>query len=98
MSTRRTRTPALGDDRSEYLDGQNPHPFLTFTPIPQAMSMSIDRGLISEQLYGFAGEPTCNVIAGPPNYVSTANDRCLTQDIEGADRLLDDNGVLGHGR
>ena len=86
--------PALGDDRSEYLDGQNPHPFLTFTPIPQAMSMSIDRGLISEQLYGFAGEPTCNVIAGPPNYVSTANDRCLTQDIEGADRLLDDNGVL----
>ncbi len=86
--------PALGDDRSEYLDGQNPHPFLTFTPIPQAMSMSIDRGLISEQLYGFAGEPTCNVIAGPPDYVSTANDRCLTQDIEGADRLLDDNGVL----
>ena len=28
--------PALGDNRSEYLDGQNPHPFLTFTPIPQA--------------------------------------------------------------
>ena len=35
--------PALGDDRSEYLDGTNSHPFLTFTPITQAMSMAIDR-------------------------------------------------------
>ena len=34
--------PALGDDRSDYLDGANPHPFLTFTPIAQAMSMAID--------------------------------------------------------
>ena len=86
--------PALGDNRSEYLDGQNPHPFLTFTPIPQAMSMAIDRSLIAEQLYGFAGEPTCSLVAGPPNYASTANDGCLSQDIEGANRLLDDNDVL----
>ena len=35
--------PALGDDRSEYLDGGNPHPFLTFQPIRRAMSMAIDR-------------------------------------------------------
>ena len=35
--------PALGDNRSEYLDGQNPHPFLTFKPIRQAMSLAIDR-------------------------------------------------------
>ena len=86
--------PALGEDRSEYLDGTNPHPFLAFAPIPQAMSMAIDRSLISERLYGFAGEPTCNLIVGPPSYVSTANDGCLAQDIEGAKRLLDDNGVL----
>ena len=39
--------PALGDNRSEYLDGTNPHPFLTFTPITQAMSMAIDRSTIS---------------------------------------------------
>ena len=58
--------PALGEDRSEYLDGANPHPFLTFTPIAQAMSMAIDRSFISETLYGFAGEPTCNLIVGPP--------------------------------
>ena len=85
---------ALGDDRSEYLDGKNPHPFLTYTPIPQAMSMAIDRGLISEQLYGSSGKPTCNLITGPLKYVSTANDGCLTQDIEGANKLLDDSGVL----
>ena len=86
--------PGLGDDRSEYLGGANPHPFLTFPPIPQAMSMAIDRGLISGRLYGFAGEPTCNLIVGPPRYVSTANDGCLTQDIDGANKLLDDNGVI----
>ena len=86
--------PALGDDRSEYLDGQNPHPFLSFKPIRQAMSMAIDRSLISEQLYGFAGEPTCNLVTGPPSYVSTANDECLSQDIEGANSLLDNSGVL----
>ena len=86
--------PALGEDRSEYLGGRNPHPFLTFTPIPRAMSLAIDRRLISDRLYGFAAEPTCNLIVGPPVYVSTGNDGCLTQDIEGANRLLDESGVL----
>ena len=86
--------PELGDDRSEYMDGRNPHPFLTFTPIPEAMSMAIDRSLISERLYGFAAEPTCNLVAGPPNYASAGNDGCLSQDIEGANRLLDDHDVL----
>ena len=86
--------PSLGDGRSEYLDGANPHPFLTFAPVARAMSMAVDRALISERLYGFAGEPACNLIVGPPSYVSTANDGCLGQDIEGANKLLDDNGVL----
>ena len=86
--------PALGDDRSEYLDGTNPHPFLTFTPIPQAMSMAIDRDRIAEGLYGFAAQPACNLIMAPPRYTSTTNDGCLVQDIEGAKKLLDDNGVV----
>ena len=86
--------PALGDDRSEYLEGQNPHPFLSFKPIRRAMSLAIDRSRIAEDLYGFAGEPTCNLITGPSNYASTANDGCLPQDIDGANRLLDDNNVL----
>ncbi len=86
--------PSLGDDRSEYQDGANPHPFLASTPIARAMSIAVDRGLIAQRLYGSAGEPACNLIAGPPSYVSTSNDGCLTQDIEGANKLLDDNGVL----
>ena len=86
--------PSLGDRRSEYIGGRNPHPFLTFTPIARAMSMAIDRALISERLYGSAGEPACNIIVGPPVYVSTTNDGCLVQDIDGANKLLDDNGVL----
>ena len=56
--------------------------------------MAIDRSVTAGDLYGFTGEPTCNLITGPPAYVSTANDGCLTQDIDGANRLLDDNGVL----
>ncbi len=86
--------PALGENRSEYLDGNNPHPFLTFTPIRQAMSMAIDRSLLAERLYGATGKPTCNLIDGPGLYVSTANNACLTQDITGANQLLDENRVL----
>ncbi len=85
--------PALGDDRSEYLNGENPHPFLSFHPIRQAMSMAIDRERLAA-LYGFAGRPECDLVAGPPHYVSGANDACLTQDIAGAKRLLDEQGVL----
>ena len=86
--------PDLGDDRSEYLGGQNPHPFLTFAPIRQAMSMAIDRQRISDVLYGTEGPPTCNLILSPPRFVSDANDGCLVQDITGAIALLDDNGVV----
>ena len=33
-------------------------------------------------------------MVGPPAYASSSNDSCLVQNIEGAIRLLDDNGVL----
>ncbi len=85
--------PDLGDMRSEYDDGNNPHPFLVGTVIPQAMSMAIDRNIIAGELYGFAGQPTCNVIPAPEYYASSAND-CLTQDIEGAKALLDEAGIV----
>ena len=86
--------PSLGDDQSEYLDGNNPHPFLSNGDIRRAMSLAIDREAIAEELYGFAGKPSCNLIVGPPNYVSSANDGCLTQDIGEANRLLDGAGAL----
>lgn len=86
--------PELGDMRAEYDDGNNPHPFLVGTVIPQAMSMAIDRNIIAGELYGFAGQPTCNTIPAPEYYASTANDDCLTQDIEGAIALLDEAGIV----
>ncbi len=86
--------PALGENRSEHLDGQNPHPFLSFAPIRQAMSMAIDRQRIVDDYYGVAGRPTCNIIAAPAQFSSDANDACLMQDIAGAQALLDANGVI----
>lgn len=86
--------PELGDMRSEYDDGNNPHPFLVDTVVAQAMSMAIDRGLIAGELYGFAGKAVCNIIPAPVAAASSANDACLTQDIEGAIALLDDAGIV----
>ena len=60
--------------------------------------MAIDRTIIAEQLYGAAGKPTCNILSGPPAVVSTNNDSCLPQDIEGANALLEGAGwVDGNG-
>ncbi|MBF9031560.1 peptide ABC transporter substrate-binding protein [Rhodobacterales bacterium HKCCE3408] len=84
--------PALGDDRSTEAAG--PHPFLTNPVIGQAMSMAIDRALLVEIGYGAGGQPTCNVLPAPPLYASTANDDCLVQDIEGANALLDEAGIV----
>lgn len=87
--------PALGDRRSEWTEEDpNPHPFLADPVVRRAMSMAIDRRLIAEQLYGAGGKPTCNILAGPPNVVSTANDSCLVQDIESAKELLEDAGYV----
>ncbi len=86
--------PDLGDDRSLYMDGENPHPFLTNPDVKRAMAMAIDPGLIASQLYGFAGKGSCNYVNGPAAFVSTANEDCLVQDIEGANDLLDQAGII----
>jgi len=82
------------EERSVYLDGNNPHPFLTNDAVKDAMSMAIDRTIIAEQLYGAGGLPACNVVNGPPAVVSMNNEDCLNQDIEGANALLDEAGIV----
>ncbi|NTF33500.1 peptide ABC transporter substrate-binding protein [Rhizobium skierniewicense] len=82
--------PALGDKRSTKEAG--PHPSLSDPAVRRALSMAIDRNIIDEAAYGEAGRPTCNIVPGPEAYASTANDWCLTQDIDGANKLLDDAG------
>ncbi len=86
--------PALGDQRSEWLEGNNPHPFLTDLAVRRALSLAIDRIHIAEQLYGPAGRPTCNILPAPPQYASPNNDECLTQNIEEAKTLLDEAGWI----
>ena len=83
---------ALGDQRSTYQDGNNPHPFLSDPVVVRALSLAIDRAILVEAGYGPAGRVTCNVLPAPPVYASTANDWCLTPDLAGANRLLDDAG------
>ena len=84
--------PSHGDDRSTAAAG--PHPFLTNPAVGQAMSMAIDRALLVEIGYGAGGQPTCNVLPAPAAYASTANDGCLVQDIDGANALLDEAGIM----
>ncbi|MFT6931489.1 MAG: peptide/nickel transport system substrate-binding protein [Paracoccaceae bacterium] len=84
--------PALGDLRATLEGGA--HPFLTDPIIGQAMSMSIDRGLLVEVGYGAGGQATCNLLPAPELYASTANDACLVQDIAGANALLDGAGYM----
>ncbi len=86
--------PELGDDRSIYMEGANAHPFLTDPAIWQALSKAIDRSLLAEQLYGFAGRATCNVLSGPEIYASEANNDCLVQDIDAANAMLDEAGIV----
>ena len=81
--------PDLGDRRGT---ADNPHPFLTDKNVRQALSMSIDRALLVEVGYGDFGRLTCNVLPAPAVFASTANDACLTQDIDGAKALLDEAG------
>lgn len=84
--------PALGDDRAEYMDGNNPHPILSDLRVRQALAKAIDQEVLVEIGYGPTGRVTCNIVPAPEIYASTANDGCEVQDIEGANALLDEAG------
>ncbi|WP_045389069.1 peptide ABC transporter substrate-binding protein [Falsirhodobacter sp. alg1] len=86
----------LTDPSSSLPEGErstdaHPHPFLSDVRVRRALSMAIDRQLLSDIGYGEAGKPTCNLVPAPAAYASP-NTECLTQDIEGAKALLDEAG------
>ncbi len=86
--------PSLGDKRSTKEAG--PHPALSDPAVKKALSMAINREILVGAGYGEAGKPTCNIVPAPAIYSSPNNDDCLVQDIEGANKLLDDAGwVMG---
>lgn len=77
---------------SNWDGGNNPHPvFHDNFEFVKALSMALDRDIMTERGYGVAGQPTCNIWPAPPA-VSTTHDWCLTQDIEGAKAILDGLG------
>ena len=82
------------DQRSVYVDGENPHPFLADINVRRALSLAIDRQTLVDVGYGVAGLPTCNVIPAPETYVSISNDDCKTQDLAEANRILDEAGWM----
>ena len=74
-----------------------PHPFLQDQAVYEAMSLAIDRELLTEIGYGQAGRPTCNWVPAPEGFASTAL-TCDTQDLEAAAQMLEDAGwVDGNG-
>ena len=70
-----------------------PHPFLGDPAVYKAMSMAIDRPLLVEVGYGQAGKVTCNWVPAPDIFNSTALS-CDTQDIAGANAMLDEAGIV----
>ena len=90
--------PNLGPEkRSLYLDGANPHPFLSDPAVRRALSLAIDRQILVDAGYGAAGKPTCKLLPAPAVYASNANDKCLTQNIDEANRILDEAGWVRGG-
>ena len=90
--------PGLGPEkRSLYLDGTNPHPFLSDPAVRRALSLAIDRQILVEAGYGAAGRVSCNVLPAPAVYTSTANDGCKTQNVDEANRILDEAGWMRGG-
>lgn len=82
--------PELGDKRAT-VDG-GAHPFLTDNNVTRALSLAIDRDILVEVGYGSSGRVTCNVLPAPEYQASTNNDWCKQQDVEQANKLLDDAG------
>jgi peptide/nickel transport system substrate-binding protein len=88
------QTNPEGTPPSGYAGGTNPNPyFFENTVLHDALSMAVDRTEIVTTAYGFLGKPTCNIWTVGAQ-TSTNNDACLTQDIAGANALLDANGYL----
>jgi peptide/nickel transport system substrate-binding protein len=85
------QTDPNSDPPSEYADGANPNPFFFENALlARALSIAINRDELVAVGYGANGAPTCNIWpVGSQN--STNNDWCLTQDIDEANRILDED-------
>ncbi|MFP3383733.1 peptide ABC transporter substrate-binding protein [Tritonibacter scottomollicae] len=83
-------SPELGPEERSVI---RPHPFLSDPAVYKALSMAIDRELLVEIGYGKAGRVSCSWVPAPEAYGITP-EGCDVQDIEGANALLDQAGIV----
>jgi peptide/nickel transport system substrate-binding protein len=70
------------------------HPFFSDLNVRKAFAMAVDRKSIAQQLYGPAGEASCNIITSPADVVSKNTDSMdvCQYNIDKANQLLDQAG------
>jgi peptide/nickel transport system substrate-binding protein len=70
------------------------HPFLSDLNVRKALAMAVDRKQMADQLYGPAGQATCNIVTAPADVVSKNTDSMdvCQFDIAKANQLLDQAG------
>jgi len=83
-------SPELGPEERSVI---RPHPFLSDPAVYKALSMAIDRELLVEIGYGKAGRVSCSWVPAPEAYAINP-EGCDVQDIEGANALLDQAGIV----
>ncbi|WP_299925020.1 peptide ABC transporter substrate-binding protein [uncultured Pelagimonas sp.] len=83
-------SPDLGPDERSVI---RPHPFLSDPAVYKAMSMAIDRPLLVEVGYGQAGRVSCSWVPAPEAFAIDV-EGCDVQDIAGANKMLDDAGIV----
>ena len=70
------------------------NPILSDLNVRKALAMAVDRKSIGDQLYGPAGQSTCNIFTSPPAVVSKNTDSMdvCQYNIDKANQLLDQAG------
>ncbi|MBE7381986.1 MAG: peptide ABC transporter substrate-binding protein [Leptolyngbya sp. SIO1E4] len=67
------------------------HPFLSDRRVRQAIAYAIDRDTLTEELYGFTGRPTGQLLVAPQFYANPGT-VLYEYDLEKANALLDEAG------
>jgi len=81
------------DVNGEKSSPQSKSPFFTDPLVRQAISYLVDRASIATNLYGPAGNPTCNILPVVPPQTNSKNTTC-SFDVAKANALLDQAGWM----
>ncbi|MDJ0703121.1 MAG: peptide ABC transporter substrate-binding protein [Leptolyngbyaceae cyanobacterium MO_188.B28] len=82
--------PNKATEEGERSSLEFPHPFLSDRTVRQAMNLAIDRDAIAQDLYGFTGRPTAQLLVAPAIY--TSQNIAYEYNLEKAAALLENAG------